>query len=200
MSDPIGTLGAAPRKDDELGDIYRGGDKFLERMRALSSLRDAQEAAFLNLQIGNDAVSAKSAAAAALADATAKQNEAVKVLNDAKAKAAALIAEANNEATATKAQAAALLKTADESAASVRAAADRYAAETKTIADVVMAKATAALKEAQNKNNEVNAALQRHQTANQEAINSKNETDRLQKILQAKIDLLHKGIKEAVEA
>jgi hypothetical protein len=58
-TDPTGTIGASPDgQPDDLSVIYKGGDKFLDRMGALGNAQHASEEAYQRLQIGTDAKAA----------------------------------------------------------------------------------------------------------------------------------------------
>jgi hypothetical protein len=58
-TDPTGTVGKAPDGPlDDLNIIFKGGDKFLERIRAFENAQHAGEEAYQRLQIGTDAKAA----------------------------------------------------------------------------------------------------------------------------------------------
>jgi hypothetical protein len=84
-TDPTGTTGASPEgQPDDLSVIYKGGDKFLDRMGALGNAQHASEEAYQRLQIGTDAKAAYEDAKRNHDEALALRREAEKVLNDAK--------------------------------------------------------------------------------------------------------------------
>jgi hypothetical protein len=100
-SDPTGRQGAPSSLDlssadpaHDLAIIYQGGGKFLDRMRALDDARCASEEAYRRLQIGIDAKEAYEDSKVARDKALALRGEAEKTLDDAKAEAAKIIAEA----------------------------------------------------------------------------------------------------------
>jgi len=96
-TDPTGTIGASPGgQPDDLSVIYKGGDKFLERMRAFENAQRASEEAYQRLQIGTNAKEAYEDAKRNRDEALALRREAEKVLNDAKATAAKIINDANS--------------------------------------------------------------------------------------------------------
>ena len=96
-TDPTGTVGKAPDSPlDDLNIIFKGGDKFLERMRAFENAQRASEEAYQRLQIGTNAKGAYEDAKRNRDEALALRREAEKVLNDAKATAAKIINDANS--------------------------------------------------------------------------------------------------------
>jgi hypothetical protein len=108
-TDRTGTIGASPDgQPDDLSVIYKGGDKFLERMRAFENAQHASREAYQQLQIGTDAKAAYEDAKRVRDEALASRQEAQQVLDDAKASAAKIIGDANfikTEADKTKADA-----------------------------------------------------------------------------------------------
>jgi hypothetical protein len=77
-TDPTGTVGKTPDGPlDDLNIIFKGGDKFLEPMRALGNAQQASEEAFQRLQIGTDAKAAYAAAKQKVAEADSLKAEAV---------------------------------------------------------------------------------------------------------------------------
>jgi hypothetical protein len=110
--EPVGEFESVDVSPDgqpaDLSVIYKGGDKFLERLRALGNAQHASEEAYRRLQIGTDAKAAYEDAKRVRDEALTSRQEAQTVLDDAKATAAKIIGDANSikaEADKTKADA-----------------------------------------------------------------------------------------------
>ncbi len=200
MADPTGTLGGAARKpnDDLLTVVARGGSDFLDRMKQLADARDAHDAAFDRLQLGQDAKAASARAASVLADAETKQQEAVTVLDKARKDAAALIAEAGKQAGKTKDAALADAKTIAAGAVKLKGEADEYAVARKEVADVL-------LKDAQDKHDQAKAvqtqavqAKMTHDAAAAAFVSHKQIVEQTKAKLDAKIARLNEVIREVM--
>ena len=134
---PISSGSISPTEDPvnaDLAAIYKGGENFLARMQAMSSQKDAADAALAQLKLGNDVVAAQ-------ADAQAKQEAAAKLHENAKA----VLDNANAQATATvidaKTQAATILETANKKVSDTIGGANSI--KEKILADVARLKAEA---------------------------------------------------------
>ena len=89
----MGVSGGSVGPLEELASIYEGGDNFLARMKAFSDQKSAIQQMLAELNFGRPAK-------AAYDDALAKQDQASKVLDDAKAAAAKLVSDAQDKASA----------------------------------------------------------------------------------------------------
>jgi hypothetical protein len=131
VSDPVGTLGQS-KPDPGMLDLslaYTGGPGFADRLKQLGDARDAHDKAFAKLQLGNDAVAARTAAQAKLEEAERARAEAAATFEEAKkARADAETYAADTHAKAEKAHEEALANkaAADEKSADVTAAAERH--------------------------------------------------------------------------
>ncbi len=204
MADPIGTVGAVPSQaETDLNLIFKGGDKFLQRMQALANEREAHDAAFDQLHLGMSAQAAFDHAQKLVGDAETARANAAAVEDDANKKAADLLAKANAEATRIKTQA-------TEQATGVRGAADIVKSEAdkqalklrKEAADL----ANAALKkkaEADNLAIELEAAAHRQEVAHNAALTAakaaKDDADALSDKLRAKLAKLHTSVKSLAD-
>ena len=193
--DPIGTQGAGAPADD-LTLIYRGGENFLKRMQALAGLRDAHEAAFAKLQLGQDAQTAFDDAKKRLAEASSIRDDAGALRDRAAKEAAALLAKAQADAVEIKRNAADDAKAAAEKATALRLEAENYAAKVRLEADARQKSAAVAERVATAKQAEAEAALKRHQEAHQTAFAAQREAEQRKADLDAKIAKLSAAIRE----
>jgi membrane protein involved in colicin uptake len=169
MTDPVGTIGTVggPAESNDIDVAYTGGSKFLARLQQLSDLRDANETAYANLQLGNDA-------AAALRNAQDKQRDATKALE-----------AAQSDAQATRVAAAKVKADADAYVARVSAEADAKSAQ----ADKTNAAATALAAT-------VTARMTEQQKAIADAKAAKTSADKATAIFTDKTDRLRALVKE----
>jgi hypothetical protein len=102
MADPTGTVGAPHTgKDNDLMLATRGGAAFTARLRQLGDAAGRLEQTAAKAGIGNNIEVALQQAEAKLADAEVQNQKAQKALAAAQSRAAAIIEQANTEASAT---------------------------------------------------------------------------------------------------
>ncbi len=199
MADPIGTVGTAKQNESELDLIYRGGGNFMDRMKAMADMRDASEAAYAKLKIGNDIQAARDSAASLEADAKTKQAQAVSVLEDAKKQAAALIEDAGKQAADVKDKALVEAKAIATGAGKVKRDADAYADKVVTSADDILKDAQEKQSQAEAKHADAKLLAGIHQAAADEAAEAKKKAEQLQVVLNAKIARLQEVMREVME-
>ncbi len=199
MADPLGTVGAPKQSESELDLIYRGGATFAERLSAMAAVRDANEAAYAKLKIGNDIQAAKDNAASLEADAKSKQEQAITALDEARKQAAKLIEDAGAQAAKTKDAALADAKAVAAGGAKLKSEADDYAAARKEVADVL-------LKDAQDKHDQAKAvqaeatkAKTTHENAAAAFASKQQVAEQTQAKLDAKIARLQEVLREVME-
>lgn len=127
----------------DLEAIYQGGQYFLERMKAMAAAREQHDAAFLALQIGQDARRALDESAVKLAAAEVARVAADETLDAAKAEAKRIVDEASDAARRIRGDVSAWSDNMRASGEKARADADEYAKAKKAEADAASAKAIA---------------------------------------------------------
>lgn len=198
MADPTGTLGAPPiSPQNDLTAVFEGGNAFANRMRALSDLREKQEAEFVNLQIGRDAKAALQESVAKRAEAEKMRADAEAVLRDAQQRASQNLQDAETRAKEMTDKAAAVLREAEAQFVARKAEIDQFEKEIK-------AKSSAMIIAAQNSRDEaeklrINAEIGAAQLAEAQRLTESARLDLMEarKSLQAKIDLLKAAIEQA---
>lgn len=192
-NDPVGTIGAKPQEDD-LALIYRGGDNFLARMKALSAAKDAHDRSFLELKIGADARSAFTEATAKRDEAEKLRAQAAETLRAAQEHRDQILSSAQKTADSVKAQAADEARDAAASATAMRADADKYAVSKKTAADRAVSAAEAMMAQAKEKALAAEQLAADHEKARQAADAAKTTAENTHAVLSDKINRLHTAI------
>jgi IgA-specific serine endopeptidase len=134
---PISSGSISPTEDPvpaDLAAIYTGGSNFLARMQAMSSQKEAADAALAQLKLGNDV-------AAAHADAQKKQETAAKLHAEATSHLEGAKTQAQTTINDARAQAAAILDAANKNANGIVGGANKIGEQ--TLADVTRLKAEA---------------------------------------------------------
>lgn len=127
----------------DLEAIYQGGQYFLERMKAMAAAREQHDAAYLALQVGQDARRALDDAGVKLADADRTRSAADDALVAAKIEAKRIVDEATEVAARLRADVSAWAEDLRATADKTRVAADDYASAKKAIADAAVSAAAA---------------------------------------------------------
>jgi trimeric autotransporter adhesin len=182
MADGVSSEGvSASAGDSELQAIYRGGDNFMARIKAMETRTETLNQAITNLRIGNDAV-------AALADARNKQQQVEarqRQVEAALAAAARRLSEANAQATSIVAQA-------KSEATGLRRDAETYATQTKAEANAVKAEADGVKAHAEGLKTDAQAKLAEAETTRAQAQDAVNKA--------AAAERAHLDAKDAYEA
>lgn len=127
---------------DDLVAIYRGGQYFLDRMKAFENAKASAEAAMVQLQIGNEVLGARADAEEKQRIANQLHDDAKRALDDAKSQSEAMLDDAKSHAEAIVAEAGRKLEEANFAAEQARREADEYAVRVKGEADTVLHEAT----------------------------------------------------------
>lgn len=197
MSDPVGSMGLPSKTGmPDLELIYRGGDNFLQRMQALSKLRDDQETAFVNLKLGNDAKAAHAHAVELRDEASRLRDEAQQVLNGANTDAPAIVQAAVTEAERVKAESENASRELQSAAAAVKREADAYASKTKSRSDAMVLEAQQSKQQLEAKRSELETAHKRAAAAESASISAAQAADQTRKTFETKIARLHEVIAE----
>lgn len=135
----------------DLISIMEGGENFAARMTAWANAKKGAEEALADLKLGRNVHDL-------YADAQAKQDAARTVINNATAKATAIMAQARADADAVTRDAASKTKAALDDAATQRASADAYAEQAKASSDRLVSDAQSKSDQAKQKLSEAQAA------------------------------------------
>jgi hypothetical protein len=155
MTDPTGTVGAPHTdKESDLALVAIGGPKFMARLQQLREATDRLDQTAAG--IGDDIEGALRQAEAKLADAEVRNQKAQKALVAAQSRAAAIIEQANKDASATVEVAQAAAAKAEAEADQMRKDAEAYAKRVDAII-----RADAARREAEAKGREIDGKLSR---------------------------------------
>lgn len=189
-----GGLGDVSAVPSDLEAIYQGGAFFLDRMKAMSAAKDAADQALALFNLGNDIVAAHAAAIADAFAAASDRERATSLLATANEDASRIISQAKSSSSDIAANTVLEAGYAKAAADKLRSDADDYAAKIKAEVDVMRAEAETIRHDLVTLRDGLQAAQDLADAAAAEAEKAKAQSAGRQALYVAKIKALHAAI------